>query len=190
MLAPLGAGRQAPRAVIQALRGALRTPAPRAAREASSACKDAAPIPDVGMPSGRPGTFPCGMSFFRRGSSHRHVLEGAAAAPFVPDHAPFAALGAGNSARLLSSSRGCRRTITTAPSWSNLRGALQGYVLFYFIPSFRATSQIGGWRVKPWALSNLRGYLIAISLEFKGVSQLRNGMHTLQFKQGGNRLPA
>jgi hypothetical protein len=67
----------------------------------------------------------------------------------------------------------------------------RGYELFYFIQSFsRAASQIGGWCVKPWTVFNLRGYLIAISLGFKGVSQLRNGMHTLQFKQGGNRLPA
>ena len=67
----------------------------------------------------------------------------------------------------------------------------RGYVLFYFIPSFsRVASQIGGWRVKPWTVSNLRRYLIAISLEFKGVSQLRAGLHILQFKQGGNRLPA
>ena len=47
------------------------------------------------MPSGRLGTFPGGMRFFRKGLSHRHVLEGAATAPFVPDHARFAASGAG-----------------------------------------------------------------------------------------------
>jgi hypothetical protein len=33
-----------------------------------------------------------------------------------------------NSARLLSSGRSCRRTITEAPSWSNLRGALHNTV--------------------------------------------------------------
>jgi hypothetical protein len=33
-------------------------------------------------------------------------------------------LGSRNSARLLSSGRGCRRTIAAAPKWSNPRGAL------------------------------------------------------------------
>ena len=41
--------------------------------------------------------------------------------------APVCSHKSRNSARSLSSSRGCRRTITAAPSWSNPRGALQTY---------------------------------------------------------------
>src|SRR5512146_2984804 len=52
--------------------------------------------------------------------------EGASSASFVLDRARSASSGAGigNSAHLPSSGRGCRRTITTATSWSNSRGAL------------------------------------------------------------------
>lgn len=53
------------------------------------------PLPDECMPSSQLSVFPDRKSFLPGGSTHQHVLESAAAASFLTDHARFASSGAG-----------------------------------------------------------------------------------------------